>query len=55
MQLKYINYSKIKNKKKLQNIYLSSFDKDERFPLWVLRLCAKEKNVEFMVSLITKN
>lgn len=47
MQLKYINYSKIKNKKKLQNIYLSSFDKDERFPLWVLRLCAKEKNVEF--------
>ena len=37
MQLKYINYSKIKNKKKLQNIYQSSFDKDERFPLWVLR------------------
>ena len=47
MQLKYINYSKIKKKKKFQNIYLSSFDKDERFPLWVLRLCAKEKNVEF--------
>ena len=30
-------------------MYYESFDKDERFPFWLLKKCSKEKNVKFNV------
>lgn len=47
MSLKYVNYFTSKHKKKTKEIYFNSFPKDERFPFWLLKRCAKEENVLF--------
>ena len=49
MILKYVSYFLVKDKKKIKNIYINSFNKDERFSFLILEKCAKEKNVEFDV------
>ena len=49
MILKYTSYFLVKDKKKIKNIYINSFNKDERFSFFILEKCAKEKNVEFNV------
>ena len=49
MILKYTSYFLVKEKKKIKNIYINSFNKDERFSFLILEKCAKEKNVEFNV------
>ena len=49
MILKYTSYFLVKDKKKIKNIYINSFNKDERFSFLILEKCAKEKNVEFNV------
>ena len=49
MILKYVSYFLVKDKKKIKNIYINSFNKDERFSFLILEKCAKEKNVEFNV------
>ena len=43
MNLKYVDYFLV------NNIYYNSFDKEERFPFWLLKRCAREDNVEFNV------
>lgn len=45
--LNYTNYFESRNKKKIKEIYNSSFPKDERFPFWVLKQTAKSNNVIF--------
>ena len=42
MYLKYINNSKYLNE--IEELYLKSFPKDERFPFWILQECSKEDN-----------
>ncbi len=54
MNLKYINYFASKHKNEIKNIYLNSFQKDERFPFWILKHCSKEQNVVFNVILDDK-
>lgn len=49
MNLNYIEFSKCKDKNKVKKIYLESFDKEERFPFWLLKKCAKESNVIFNI------
>lgn len=49
MILKYTSYFLVKDKKKIKNIYINSFNKDERFSFLILEKCSKEKNVEFNV------
>ena len=34
---------------KIEKLYYESFDKDERFPFWLLKKCCKENNVKFNV------
>ena len=47
MNLKYVDYFLVNNKRFVKNIYYNSFDKEERFPFWLLKRCAREDNVEF--------
>lgn len=49
MNLKYVNYFLVDNKRIVKKIYYNSFDKTERFPFWILKKCAKEDTVEFNV------
>lgn len=49
MNLKYVNYFLVDNKRIVKKIYYNSFDKTERFPFWILKRCAKEDTVEFNV------
>ena len=42
MYFKYINNSKYVNK--IEELYLNSFPKEERFPFWILEECSKENN-----------
>lgn len=42
MFLKYIDSNKYTNK--IEELYLSSFPKDERFPFWILEECSRENN-----------
>ncbi len=49
MNLKYVNYFLVDNKRIVKKIYYNSFDKTERFPFWILKSCAKEDTVEFNV------
>ena len=47
MKLNYINFYLCKDKKKVKKIYYESFEKEERFPFWLLKTCSKEDNVLF--------
>ncbi len=47
MNLKYINYFNSKHKRKMKKIYINSFPKEERFPFWIIKKCAKSNNVFF--------
>lgn len=47
MNFKYLDYFKTKNKTDIKKIYIKSFPKNERFSFWMLKKCAKEKNVKF--------
>lgn len=49
MNLSYIEYNKCKDKKKVKKIYIESFNKNERFPFWLLKKCSKEDNILFNV------
>ena len=49
MNSKYVDYFLVNNKRFVKNIYYNSFDKEERFPFWLLKRCAREDNVEFNV------
>ena len=49
MNLKYVDYFLVNNKRFVKSIYYNSFDKVERFPFWLLKRCAREDNVEFNV------
>lgn len=51
MTLKYINYFTSQYKYEVKKIYQNAFPREERFPFWVLKCCAKEKNVRFNVIL----
>lgn len=43
--IKYFNYSNdLEYKDKLEELYLSAFPKEERFPFWILEECSKEDN-----------
>lgn len=46
MNLNYIDYFMSKHKNKIKKVYINSFFKDERFPFWILKRCAKEENVQ---------
>lgn len=43
MILKYTSYFLVKDKKKIKNIYINSFNKDERFSFLILKKCTKKK------------
>ncbi len=44
MNLKYVDYFLVNNKKRfVKNIYYNSFDKEERFPFWLLKKDVLEK------------
>lgn len=47
MNLTHIDYFKSGHRNEAKNLYINSFPKDERFPFWILKSCAKEENVEF--------
>lgn len=49
MKFKYIDFLSSNDKKIVKKIYHESFDKDERFPFWILKKCSKENNVNFNV------
>ena len=42
MSLKYINNIEYSNE--IEELYLNSFPKEERFPFWILEECSKENN-----------
>lgn len=52
MLLSYINYTKYKDL--VENLYLKSFPKEERFPFWVLEECSKEDN-SILYAIIDNN
>ncbi len=52
MILKYINDGKYI--KEIEELYLKSFPKDERFPFWVLQECSKENNSD-LFAIVDKN
>lgn len=52
MFFKYSNDMKFINK--IENLYLSSFPKEERFPFWLLEECSKESKSE-LSAIIDKN
>lgn len=52
MFFKYSNDMKFINK--IENLYLSSFPKEERFPFWLLEECSKESNSE-LCAIIDNN
>lgn len=37
------------DKNLIKKLYYESFDKDEKFPFWLLKKCSKEKNEKFNV------
>ena len=49
MNLKYVDYFLVNNKRFVKNIYYNSFDKEERFPFWLLKRCAREDKAAFNV------
>ena len=49
MNFNYVDFMSSSDKKLIKKLYYESFDKDERFPFWLLKKCSKEKNVKFNV------
>ena len=49
MDFNYVDFMSSSDKKLIKKLYYESFDKDERFPFWLLKKCSKEKNVKFNV------
>ncbi len=49
MDFNYVAFMSSSDKKLIKKLYYESFDKDERFPFWLLKKCSKEKNVKFNV------
>ena len=49
MDFNYVHFLSSSDKKLIKKLYYKSFDKDERFPFWLLKKCSKEKNVNFNV------
>lgn len=47
MHIKYIDYFDSKNKKRIKEIYNKSFQKEEKFPFWILKESTKSDNVLF--------
>ena len=47
MDLEYKDYFSVDCKKKVRNLYETSFPKQEKFPFWILKCCSKQKNVLF--------
>lgn len=47
MNLEHIDYFKSGHRNQAKRLYINSFPKEERFPFWILKSCAKEENVEF--------
>ena len=47
MDLEYVNFLSSKSKNRIKSLYIKSFPKEERYPFWVLSLCARGKNTEF--------
>lgn len=54
MNFKYIDYNKSNYKKEIKKLYINSFAREERYPFWLVKSCAKGENVEFNV-IIDKN
>lgn len=46
MYLNHIDYNNTHYKKELEELYLSAFPDDERFPFWLIKRCAEENNVK---------
>ena len=49
MSLRYIKSSEYKNK--IEELYLTSFPEEERFPFWILDECSKEDNSDLLAIL----
>ncbi len=49
MNLFYVSNSEFKDK--IENLYLSAFPNEERFPFWILEECSKEKNSDLYAIL----
>ena len=49
MNFNYVDFLSSSDKKLIKKLYYESFDKDERFPFWLLKKCSKEKNVKFNI------
>ena len=49
MDFNYVDSLSSSDKNLIKKLYYESFDKDERFPFWLLKKCSKEKNVKFNV------
>lgn len=49
MNFNYVDFLSSSDKNLIKKLYYESFDKDERFPFWLLKKCSKEKNVKFNV------
>lgn len=49
MDFNYVDFLSSSDKNLIKKLYYESFDKDERFPFWLLKKCSKEKNVKFNV------
>ena len=49
MDFNYVDFMSSSDKNLIKKMYYESFDKNERFPFWLLKKCSKEKNVRFNV------
>lgn len=49
MNFNYVDFLSYSDKKSIKKLYYESFDKEERFPFWLIKKCSKEKNVKFNV------
>lgn len=47
MNLKWSNFFDIKNRKEIKELYIEAFPKEERYPFYIIKKCAKNPNVEF--------
>ena len=49
MNFNYVDFLSSSDKKSIKKLYYESFDKEERFPFWLIKKCSKEKNVKLTV------
>ncbi len=49
MDFNYVDFLSSSDKNLIKKLYYESFDKEERFPFWLLKKCSKEKSVKFNV------